>query len=390
MKNVALILLGAEKLEGGGGAERFFADFFLIYQKYKERKFRLFFVTDEVTLASLKSLGRDLPLDNILILKTNSTRFKKVIENIRLVWLLKSHQIKILHFVLYTPYYYRFIELLNKHKSFIKTKISINIVNCEIPHAYFDKSNPFHQGYINTYKPLFEEQVIDGYFCWNKLFIDFIESNQLVKKNVPVKEAIVSRFSNTDLYYPAQKENLVVFAGRLDFRKRPDWFIEAVSILHERSPELFMDYKFLMFGKGSMRDELNEQIINKGISDHLKIETNSKLWTVLSRSKVFISCQDYDNFPSLAIAEAMAAGNAIIARNVGQTDLFVKHMKNGLLLAEDSPKGLATAIKDYIENESAHEGMAKESVRLMKEVHTTDNFIKQIDAYWTKLLEQKS
>ena len=50
--------------------------------------------------------------------------------------------------------------------------------------------------------------------------------------------------------------------------------------------------------------------------------------------------------------EAMAAGNVIIARDVGQTNLFVKDSLNGLLLKSDNPTGLADAIKWFINNPS--------------------------------------
>ncbi|MBK7666196.1 MAG: glycosyltransferase [Sphingobacteriaceae bacterium] len=390
MDNVALILLGVEKLEGGGGAERFFADFFLLYQKHNEKKYNLFFVIDSTTYNSLKTLGRDLPTENILILKTNSTRFKKQIENFRLAFLLRKNKIRILQFCLYTPYYYRFIQLLDKYKLWIGTKTVINIVNCEIPHAYFDKTNPYHQGYINTYGPLFNDQTIDGYFCWNKLFIDFTSSNKLIKKNRPLMSAIESRFSNLELYYPEKKENLIVFAGRLDFRKRPDWFIEAVSVLFKKTPDIFKDYKFLMFGTGPMLDELNALIKERGIASVLKIETNPKLWTVLRKSKVFVSCQDYDNFPSLAITEAMAAGNAIVARNVGQTDYFVKHEQNGFLVEPDSPVGLADALLKAIKSDEKLVQMGRNSETLISTVHTFENFVRQIEDYWSKLINSKN
>jgi glycosyltransferase involved in cell wall biosynthesis len=84
--------------------------------------------------------------------------------------------------------------------------------------------------------------------------------------------------------------------------------------------------------------------------------------------------------------EAMSAGNAIIARNVGQTELFVKHMKNGLLTEPDNEEGLALAMSYFIDHPELHENMARESIRLTEEVHTFSNFKTQIETFWDHTL----
>ena len=84
--------------------------------------------------------------------------------------------------------------------------------------------------------------------------------------------------------------------------------------------------------------------------------------------------------------EAMAAGNAIISRNVGQTNLFVKHLVNGVLTDSDTAEGLASAIEYYISNPQLHEAMQNESIRLTEEVHTFENFKSQIENFWDKTI----
>ena len=44
MKNVALYLSGVNNIKGGGGAERFFADFFSIYKSWPNKKFKIYVV----------------------------------------------------------------------------------------------------------------------------------------------------------------------------------------------------------------------------------------------------------------------------------------------------------------------------------------------------------
>ncbi len=85
----------------------------------------------------------------------------------------------------------------------------------------------------------------------------------------------------------------------------------------------------------------------------------------------------------------MAAGNAIIARNVGQTHFFVKNNKNGFLLDRDIPEDLADKLENYISNEELHDSFARESIRLIKEVHTSRNFIDQIDNFWSMIINNE-
>lgn len=389
MANVALFIFGITELKGGGGAERFFADFFEIYNK-KKTKHNLYYLLDKDSVSNLNKVGKLPGTKNILNFNIISNRFKDSLEFLQIVKYIITKGIKIIHIPLYSVSYIPLIKKLNNLPSFLKPKIVINIVNCYVPFAIKDESHVSHKGIKATYQPLFNNVKVDGYFCWNQNFVDYINTENIYSGKKPLLYAISSRFSDIEKFYPAEKKNTIVFAARLDHQKHPQWFVEAIRILKKENPSIIKNWKFILSGNGPLRDSLIEFAEKNDLKNNVDFVIEGDLSKLLNSSKAYVSCQDYDNFPSLAMAEAMAAGNAIIARNVGQTDLFVKHNKNGLLLEQDSPEGLAKAIKTYIENDSVQPSMAKESVRLMKEVHTADNFIKQIDEYWTKILEQKN
>lgn len=390
MANVALFIFGITELKGGGGAERFFADFFDIYNK-KETKHKLYYLIDKNSVANLNKVGKLSGTKNILNFNIVSNRFKDTLEFYQIVKYIITKGIRIIHIPLYSVSYIPLIKKLNGLPSFLKPKIVINIVNCYVPFAIKDETHISHKGIKDTYQPLFNTVNIDGYFCWNQNFVDYINTENIYKeKNKPLLYAITSRFSDVDKFFPAEKKNTIVFAARLDHQKHPQWFVEAINTLKKQDPDLIKTWKFILSGDGPLRNSLIEFAEKNNLKENIDFVIEGDLSKLLNTSKAYVSCQDYDNFPSLAMAEAMAAGNAIIARNVGQTDLFVKHKKNGLVLEKDSPEGLANAMKYYIENDSMHTSMANESVRLMKEVHTADNFIKQIDKYWTKIMEQKN
>ena len=68
MKKIALYLSGVHDIKGGGGAERFFADFFSIYKSWPNKKFEIFFFIDEATLRALQSITKLIDKDHIVIL----------------------------------------------------------------------------------------------------------------------------------------------------------------------------------------------------------------------------------------------------------------------------------------------------------------------------------
>jgi hypothetical protein len=59
-----------------------------------------------------------------------------------------------------------------------------------------------------------------------------------------------------------------------------------------------------------------------------------------------------------------------------------------LLLKQDNELGLADSIEYFINHPELHQSMSNESVRLTEEVHTFENFKKQVESFWTKTLYQ--
>lgn len=387
MANIALFIFGINDLSGGGGAERFFADFFDVYSN-SETKHKLYYIIDKNSVSNLNKVNKLTYIRNLLDFRIVSNRFKDVIEFIQIIRFILFKRIKLIHIPLYSISYVPLMRKINSLPSWIRPKLTINIVNCYVPQALNDAKHPQHTGFTKTYSPLFEELFPDGYFSWNQNFIDYLKAENLSRNN-QILYAIKSRFSDTKKFYPEVKSNTIVFASRLDQQKHPDWFIKALVLLKKKDKSKLEKWKFVVCGKGPLLDELQNEVEKNNLKSLVDFKEEGELWKILNYSKAYVSCQDYDNFPSLAMAEAMASGNAIIARNVGQTELFVKDLKNGILLKDDSPQGLADAIEYYISNPGIHQDLEKESLRLIREVHTPQNFIRQIDEFWDEVLMSK-
>lgn len=385
MANVALFITGINELKGGGGAERFFADFFDLYQEVKTKKHNLFYIIDKKSVNNLRSVGKLRSTNNILNYKIISNRFKNKLESIQLLWLIIKYKIKIIHLPLYNISYIPVLKFLNVLPAFWRPEVVVNISNCYIVPYISDKNNPNYSSTANTYLPLFNEINVAGYFSWYKNFEDFIVKSDFKKKPKQVY-SITSRFSDTIKFYPQEKKNNIVFASRLDEQKHPEWFIEAIHILQIQHSDKVKDWKFIVCGNGPLRTKLMEATRHYKLENKIEFKLEGELQNVFNFSRIFVSCQDFENFPSLSMAEAMAAGNAVIARNVGQTNLFLKNNQNGLFINPDSAQGLVNTILKLIESDEELSRMGEYSVQLMKTVHTFNNFQIQIEKFWTNLI----
>jgi len=385
-KNVAFLSFGVGDLTGGGGAERFFADLFDYYSTNQDAKFKLLWLIDKPSIKHLNAVKKLKTNHNISELKIFSNRFKKHLENIQVLIFIVTKRIEIIHIPWYNFYYLPFLNFIQNLPKLIRPKISINIVDCQLPFCYMDQSLPRYTKVHESYDPLFKDIHVDGYFAWNTSFINFMKSQRLYQPTTFL-QAINSRFCDTSKFFSTTpKEKKIVFASRLAVFKNADWFLGAILYLKTTRPELIKDWQFIVCGDGPLRPSLIDFVKENNLSDITEFRLEGMLENVLNTSMCFVSCQDFDNFPSLSMAEAMAAGNVIVSRNVGQTNLFVEDTKNGFLAEQDSPEGIAHALIKFLENLHRFEGLSQHSVYLMKEVHTPENFIPQIDQYWNKLI----
>ena len=389
-ERVAIYLSGVHNLKGGGGVERFFADFFDIYTEYSQSKYDLYFYSDHSTLKALKEVNK---LKNnhsrVVILKNVSNRFKKNIENWDFNRKLKKNKIDILHCANYGRHDFdriRHIAELPKRPSII-----LNIVDCQVPYVIQDENHNLNNAYKERY--IFQPNIIkfDGVFSWYELFIEYFNQNNLYKFDTQM-QSITSRFANTSLYKPSiNKKNIIVFASRLHEQKKPDWLIKAIEILVAQNHTEINNWSFHIYGEGPMEEELLQMVKKNKLDNYIKFHKEGDLSKVFPDTKIYISTQDYENFPSLSMMEAMASGNIIIARNVGQTNLMVKNGKNGFILEEDNPDGLAKCILKTISlSNSELEEMKNESLLMINEIHTPKNFIEQIEDFWSKIINNKT
>lgn len=117
-------------------------------------------------------------------------------------------------------------------------------------------------------------------------------------------------------FQPASvKEPWVVFAGRLVEEKNPLLFLEALPAVSRAVP----DARFWLLGEGPLSKPVAELVARLGLSPVVTVGFEPDPAPVLGRALVFVSLQRQDNYPSQSLLEAMSAGAAVVATDVGLT-----------------------------------------------------------------------
>lgn len=95
-------------------------------------------------------------------------------------------------------------------------------------------------------------------------------------------------------------------------------------------------------------------------------------FAVMARSRVFLSIQEYENYPSQSLLEAMASGCAIVATNVGNTRLILDDSVADLV--EPNAEAIFRAIEALIRNPARAEVMGAEANKKARRLFTIERY----------------
>lgn len=156
------------------------------------------------------------------------------------------------------------------------------------------------------------------------------------------------------------KENIILNVGRLVPEKGQKYLIEAFSKVKNTQ------WSLMILGEGPLRKELEDFIVQLGISDRILLPgavKNVDEW--LGKSSIFAFPSISEGFPN-ALAEAMAAGLPVVSFDcdAGPRDI-ISHRKNGMLLPLKDVDQLAISLEELIgdQNLRSEMGLAAKELR---------------------------
>jgi glycosyltransferase involved in cell wall biosynthesis len=350
-------------------------------------------LTDQASLQRLRDAGRWHNLDGVVALalgpRPASSRAGILRLTIALLGATLGRGLDVVHICLPTPSYVPYVALLTALPRACRPRVAITVIDCTLaPNlATNAPADLYEQQVMDAHRLYFKWTRLDAVYSWYQSFVDAAKSLRLLPDRTTVTPARHC-FTDPARFQPAVKENVVIFSGRLSTQKRPLLFVDAIASLRRRHAALVAGWRFVMYGGGVLEPEVRARIAEHGLGDVLTLSRAPDLAPVFARTRLFVSTQAFENFTSLAMLEAMAAGNAVIAEDVGQTREFVRPGENGFLVSPASVDGFADAIAEYIRRPELSAPMATVSRAMATKVHTIENFAADITAFWNRLARE--
>jgi glycogen(starch) synthase len=194
----------------------------------------------------------------------------------------------------------------------------------------------------------------------------------IVQNGIDLKTFDETKCFDTTLldHYNIQKENFLLYVGRLSFVKGVQYLIKAFKIVQNQHPNL----KLVIVGRGDFEQQLRKIARNtKGILFTGYVEDRiRKLLYDASLTAILPSA--YEVLP-MTILETMASSKPIIASNVEGNSYMVKHGKNGFLSKHRDPVNLAEFINVLVEDRALARRMGKLGRKLVEQEFTMEKMV---------------
>ncbi len=381
--NVGIVLLHGP-IKGGGGAQRRFGRIIQLFQQ-KGNSVRCVLITHSEMRERLDKSEINIDPKNVVvfseIVDTASmcqTSFFRYICHIinsiryffRLKRIVKENQINIIHFVAPEQLFIPFLFFRDRKIGVVFSMVAAPPWDIVIEGSWTGQLvwRMFFKG----------SDVIDS------LYSRFVDEYPMYRSKTRITSC---SFTDYNHFRPAkEKEKLMVFAGRLHPLKNPMLFAEAAAMI---SKEIRKNgWKLIIFGKGELEGRIKSYIGKNRIKDIISVQSRWDISPVLSRSKVFVSLQKEENYPSQSLIEAMSSGNAIIATDVGETRRLVDET-NGIFLKEHSASALSHSMRSLIENEPLCEELGNNSRNHIISGQTLEIAAEYFKRLWLDLFVRK-
>ena len=195
-------------------------------------------------------------------------------------------------------------------------------------------------------------------------------------------------FVDFDLYQAGSfsaRRNCVSFVGLLSFEKQADRIIKQLPELNKRLADMgYTDVSYKLMGRESSDFKVQELMTpeHEGLTLQLGFEPLPQ--SVLRSSKVFLSIQQADNYPSKSLLEAMACGALPIVTDTGNSEMIAPRKLTEYVPVDFSAEDMAKACaKIFAMNEADYLKRVSELKQFVEprfSIEASLNYFKKL--YW--------
>lgn len=165
----------------------------------------------------------------------------------------------------------------------------------------------------------------------------------------------------------SRNSNIVLYVGRLEFRKGVHILLKAIPLVLKNFPEV----EFVLIGKDcGMRWYIEKKIREYSFQDKVFIYDHlprEEVFTFYRRAKACVVPSLWENFP-YTILEAMSFGLPVVASGAGGILELIKDRENGILFTPGSFLDLADKISLILRDEALASKLGLNAFRSVREL----------------------
>ncbi|ROI03782.1 glycosyltransferase family 4 protein [Kaistella haifensis] len=173
---------------------------------------------------------------------------------------------------------------------------------------------------------------LQGVVAINKAGYDFYKT---INPNTHIIYNTVGEpFEKTDYIKPDKKENIIAFAGRLEYDKNTSAFVD---IIHKANiPD---DWRIIIAGDGSERQKLENKVRENKIKniEFVGRQNTTEIYELFKKSKIFCLTSRIEGL-GMVLIEAMFCSNALISYDCHYGPSDIVNSENGFLIPLNKEK----------------------------------------------------
>jgi glycosyltransferase involved in cell wall biosynthesis len=195
-------------------------------------------------------------------------------------------------------------------------------------------------------------------------------NHQYLEEACPQSSPVHTIYHGVDTarFTPVQRQTpaipVILSVGRFVEKKGFPFLVEACRILKEHGQA----FHCRILGEPDEQTDVVQNLISRyGLENHVAIEpgvSQEELRAVYQTATLFVlPCHivdngDRDGIPNV-LAEAMASGIPVVSTAISGIPELVEHRRNGLLVAQRDPLGLAKAIEELLRDPQLRDSLAE-------------------------------
>lgn len=171
--------------------------------------------------------------------------------------------------------------------------------------------------------------------------------------------------------------------ARFHRQKNHRLLIEAFHAMLPQAPQSLL----LLVGNGSLQPTIQAKVVALDLQENVRfLGERGDIEDILNASDVVVSASDWEGLPN-NLVEALAAGKAVVATNVGGVSEVVIHGKTGFLVPPGSQELLTKAILVLYHNRTLAEWMGDNGRQVAQQQFDVCEMAHQYGKLYLKLLE---